>query len=360
MENLLLALREGGRLAAKSGERAENGNIAAGTAPSYTACAVETGNGCPKQAELESHGGNGDLRPECAQAVRFKGARLELFGYRAAAAARPGSCAPTGARSSGRAGARPVRFHAVQRRRDSAELLLAPRAEPRSDRHRLCLYRGAADDLGPVPRAHRKRRLPDHRLCHRQPPHRDFRERSHPRRTIFAATCSPMAASSSIPYWSVTGSVRRATDRTFLRRYDISRDDRLRSMIDIERIDANSYFSWPAGPPRRCASATAGAGAGGPADHRLSPPPDRSAAGRQDRAAGQLAGHPRTRGRTPSAPSPAPAGICAASPAGPGSDADRHGPRRRLSFRRERADRDGRSIAASRLAIARHRDAAST
>src|SRR5690606_18450651 len=45
------------------------------------------------------------------------------------------------------------------------------------------------------------------------------------------------------PNWSVTGSIRRATDRTFLRRYDISRDDRLRSMVDVERIGENSYLS---------------------------------------------------------------------------------------------------------------------
>jgi LPS-assembly protein len=45
------------------------------------------------------------------------------------------------------------------------------------------------------------------------------------------------------PKWSVTFSGRLASDRTFLRRYDISRDDRLRSMFDVERIDANSYLS---------------------------------------------------------------------------------------------------------------------
>lgn len=45
------------------------------------------------------------------------------------------------------------------------------------------------------------------------------------------------------PKWSVTGSIRRATDRTFLRRYDISRDDRLRSFVEAERTDKNSYFS---------------------------------------------------------------------------------------------------------------------
>src|SRR5690606_1304269 len=45
------------------------------------------------------------------------------------------------------------------------------------------------------------------------------------------------------PYWSVTGSIRLASDRTFLRRYDISRDDRLRSTVDLERVDDNSYLS---------------------------------------------------------------------------------------------------------------------
>ncbi len=45
------------------------------------------------------------------------------------------------------------------------------------------------------------------------------------------------------PYWSATGSTRLTTDDTFLRRYDISRDDRLRSTAEIERVGENSYFS---------------------------------------------------------------------------------------------------------------------
>ncbi|CDO35399.1 Organic solvent tolerance protein [Novosphingobium sp. KN65.2] len=44
--------------------------------------------------------------------------------------------------------------------------------------------------------------------------------------------------------WSVTASIRRASDRTFLRRYDISRDDRLRSIVNVERIDQDSYLSF--------------------------------------------------------------------------------------------------------------------
>src|SRR5204862_538525 len=45
------------------------------------------------------------------------------------------------------------------------------------------------------------------------------------------------------PDWSVTFSGRYATDRTFMRRYDISRDDRLRSVADFERITVDSYVS---------------------------------------------------------------------------------------------------------------------
>ena len=45
------------------------------------------------------------------------------------------------------------------------------------------------------------------------------------------------------PVWSVTASGRYVTDRTFLRRYDISRDSRLRSFVDVERVTADSYVS---------------------------------------------------------------------------------------------------------------------
>ena len=45
------------------------------------------------------------------------------------------------------------------------------------------------------------------------------------------------------PRWSIKGSLRLATDRTFLRRYDISRDDQLRSVLEIERVTPTSYFS---------------------------------------------------------------------------------------------------------------------
>jgi LPS-assembly protein len=44
------------------------------------------------------------------------------------------------------------------------------------------------------------------------------------------------------PRWSLTASGRLASDRTFLRRYDISRDDRLRSTFTLNRITRESLL----------------------------------------------------------------------------------------------------------------------
>ena len=45
------------------------------------------------------------------------------------------------------------------------------------------------------------------------------------------------------PYWTVNSSLRAVTDKTVLRRYDISRDDRLRSFVNAERIDVDRFVS---------------------------------------------------------------------------------------------------------------------
>ena len=45
------------------------------------------------------------------------------------------------------------------------------------------------------------------------------------------------------PLWSITGSLRWASDKTVTRRYDLTRDDRLRNFINAERINTNSYVS---------------------------------------------------------------------------------------------------------------------
>jgi LPS-assembly protein len=45
------------------------------------------------------------------------------------------------------------------------------------------------------------------------------------------------------PEWSITTSLRVASDKTVTRRYDITTDDRLRNVINAERITPNSYIT---------------------------------------------------------------------------------------------------------------------
>ncbi|GAA4007002.1 LPS-assembly protein LptD [Sphingomonas humi] len=45
------------------------------------------------------------------------------------------------------------------------------------------------------------------------------------------------------PLWSLTGQLRAATDKSVARFYDINRDDRYRNFLDLERIDLDSYVS---------------------------------------------------------------------------------------------------------------------
>jgi LPS-assembly protein len=45
------------------------------------------------------------------------------------------------------------------------------------------------------------------------------------------------------PLWTMTGFLRVASDKTVTRRYDITRDDRLRNFVNAERITPDSYVS---------------------------------------------------------------------------------------------------------------------
>ena len=45
------------------------------------------------------------------------------------------------------------------------------------------------------------------------------------------------------PAWTITSSIRVASDKTVTRRYDITNDDRLRNVINAERITPDSYIS---------------------------------------------------------------------------------------------------------------------
>ncbi len=238
MENMLLALREGGRLAAISGARAENGDILLNYA-SYSACEVEDENGCPKKPSWRVTAREVTYSPD-KKTVRMRGARLELFGIRLMPL--PGLAFATDGRaisgllipnfrfttSNGLEISETYYVRLANNRDIAATAYVYTKAVPMlSAQYRALTETGAYQVTGYATRSNVIPVSNDGSASQR-----DFRG------YIFANGRFQLS-----PQWSVTASVRRATDRTFLRRYDISRDDRLRSMVDVERIDDHSYLS---------------------------------------------------------------------------------------------------------------------
>lgn len=238
MENMLLALNEGGRLAAERGTRGEDGKVILEHA-AYSGCDVEDAAGCPKKPSWRVTARQVVYDPD-AKTVRFSGARLELFGVRLIPL--PGLVVAT----DGRAVSGPLipdlrlsasngieinetYYHRISPNRDIAVTGYAyTKALPMvSAQYRALTAKGAYQITGYLTRSavapigQATTGLTD-----------EWRG--------YIYTNGKFQLD---PKWSVTFSGRLASDRTFLRRYDISRDDRLRSMIDVERIDSNSYLS---------------------------------------------------------------------------------------------------------------------
>src|SRR5690606_32490457 len=238
MSNLLLAFRAGGRLAAVQGQRNEAGDIELERA-AYSACAVVGEDGCPKTPSWRVTARRVFYDAETKR-IRFEGAFLELFGQRVLPL--PGlALRSDGAATSGflvpdigltASNGVEITGSYYSRLAENRDLLLtaylytetAPMA---SAQYRALLEDGAYQVTGYVT------------YGSRVPVNSDVPvEEKDLRGYVFANGRFQLD-----PNWSVTGSLRYASDRTFLRRYDISRDDRLRSTINLERIDDDSYFS---------------------------------------------------------------------------------------------------------------------
>jgi LPS-assembly protein len=238
MEDLLIALRQGGRLAAQTGERTADGKVALVNA-AYSACPVETPEGCPRDPTWRITADRVVYDPDSGK-VRFSGAFLEIFGLRLLPVPLL-TVDTTGGAQSGltvpqlkvsRNNGVEVRQGFYQRLRPNMDLeagaTVFTEAPPMLDgqfRHLTDL--GAYQITGYLTAS---KRVPDPALP-------EVRERDL-RGYLFANGTFQFD-----PTWRLTSSVRLASDRTFLRRYDISYDDRLRSMANLERIDDTSYLS---------------------------------------------------------------------------------------------------------------------
>lgn len=238
MENMLLALREGGRLASNKGERMEDGKVLLHNA-AYTACAVEDSQGCPRNPSWRITARRVTFDPE-KKTIRFEGARAEIFGLKLMPM--PGLVMATDGRPiSGLlipdvqlSASNGVQFSDTwyQRLSDNRDLAVTgyvfTEALPMvSVQYRQLTSQGSFQATGYLTRSSR---IPIGSSSTVSQP--DFRG--------YFYTNGRYQFS---PNWGLTFSGRVASDRTFLRRYDISRDDRLRSMAQLERIDDDSYFS---------------------------------------------------------------------------------------------------------------------
>ena len=238
MSDLLLALREGGRLAARSGERGEDGAVILADA-AYSACAVVDEEGCNKNPSWRITADRVSYDPQDNR-VRFKGAVLELFGARLLPL--PGLSIRTDGKAVSGFLVPDLRFsesNGVEvsgsyywRLAENKDLELtgyvfsdAPPMVQAKWRHLAA--EGAYQITG---YATHSSRISD--FTGVPETEKDLR-----------GYIDANGKFQFTPEWSITGSLRLATDRTFLRRYDISREDRLRSTVNAERIDRDSYLS---------------------------------------------------------------------------------------------------------------------
>jgi len=240
VENMLVVLDAGGRIAAQRGRR-EGGIITVENA-AYTPCSVTDSEGCPKEPSWKITADRVVYNPD-RQRIRYTGARVSVFGF--ATIPLPAFSHPVGGRSddgfltpdirysrtNGFQFALPYFFSLAPNR----DLTITPRiftdtlpmlqgeyrALTGSGAYRVTgygTYSRRADDLTvPVTPA--------------------------TSRNDFRGYLDAVGRFQLDPHWSASASLRLTTDRTFLRRYDISRDDRLRNNLRAERIDEDSYFS---------------------------------------------------------------------------------------------------------------------
>lgn len=238
MSELLIALRAGGRLAARSAERGEDG-VAVLTDAAYSACPVVDAEGCATDPSWRITAKR-VIYNQKTSVVSFSGAVLELFGARILPL--PGLGFRTDGKGTSGFLVPDVRITQVNGLELSGEYYWRF-----GDNRDLTLGAYVFSNVAPMASA-KWRHLTD-KGAYQVTGYGTFSDRL----TDFTGADSfqrdprgYLDANGRFqfsPDWSFTSSIRLASDRTFLRRYDLSRDDRLRSTVNLERITDRSYLS---------------------------------------------------------------------------------------------------------------------
>lgn len=240
VENMLLVLDAGGRVAAERGRR-ENGIVTVENA-AYTPCAVTSTAGCPKDPSWKITAHRVVYNPEKGR-IRYTGARISVFGlvtvplpvfsHPVGGASDDGFLTPDVrySRTNGFQVALPYFFSLAPNR----DLTVTPR-----------VFSGALPMIQGEYRALEKSgayRVTAYGTYSRRADDLTVPITDETSRNDFRGYLDAVSRFQLDPNWSASAAIRVTTDRTFLRRYDISRDDRLRNNLRVERIDQDSYFS---------------------------------------------------------------------------------------------------------------------
>lgn len=237
IQNLLLVMADGGRLAAQNGTR-KDGALDLEYA-AYTPCVVERPDGCPKNPSWQVKAVKVHYDP-VKKRVTYKGARIELFGLPLIPL--PGLSHP----AEVEAGSGFLVPNLSISRNNGVEVEIPyywRMAQNRDLTTSVTLFSGAAPLVKTGFRTFEKKGAVSVNAygTYSTLVSTDINAPVSSKR--FRGYFDVLGKLQIDPNWSASTSIRRATDRTFLRRYDISRDDRLRSTFNLERIDAVSYFS---------------------------------------------------------------------------------------------------------------------
>lgn len=239
VENLLLVLESGGRLAADRATR-EDGVTTLFRA-NYSACPVVDEDGCPRSPTWNITAVRVVVDP-VANRIRYRGAALRLFGVPIVAL--PGFSHPAGGEGGGsgllvpdlrvsRSNGVEVALPYYKKLAPNRDLTITPHLYsevlPALEARYRHLTELGAYQLGGIITYGRRRSATLG----------DLGDSEQSIRGYFEANGRLQLD----PLWTLTASARVASDRTFLRRYDISRDDRLRSVLNAERIAERSYVS---------------------------------------------------------------------------------------------------------------------
>jgi LPS-assembly protein len=238
IDNLVVVLESGGRIAAQRGARV-NG-VSTLSDAIYSPCPTTTASGCPKRPSWAITAAR-VIDDPASQKIRFEGARLQLFGldlpllpvFNIARGneGTSGFLVPDVAVSSRNGFELALPYHLqIGPNRDATVIphlytTVLPAIEVR---YRELNSVGAFQADGFLTYGKVDRIDPNSTKVE---PHRI--------RGYFDANGRWQLS----PEWSITSSIRVATDKTVTRRYDLTNDDRLRNVVNAERITPDSYIS---------------------------------------------------------------------------------------------------------------------